>query len=100
MYQHAYFDLLLHTDDELEALLQIPIVGRATLLGSKVIEPLGYVDRGVVWIMYLLRIRWLTECAVRWFPAGTKARCIGRSTRGQDRISRDVSTLKFAQMCY
>jgi hypothetical protein len=42
----------------------------ATLLESKAIEPLGYVDRGVVWIMYLLRIRWLTECAVRWFPAG------------------------------
>jgi len=42
----------------------------ATLLESKGIDPLRYLEQGIVWIMYFLRIRWLAECAIRWFPAG------------------------------
>lgn len=42
----------------------------ATLLESQGIDPLRYIEQGIVWIMYFLRIRWLTECARRWFPAG------------------------------
>jgi hypothetical protein len=54
---------------------QRPILGPreldlASLLDSLGREPAEYVDEGVVWLMYLLRIEWFTECAVRWFPEG------------------------------
>jgi hypothetical protein len=42
----------------------------ATLLDSLGHDPWPYVDEGIVRIMYLLRIHWLSQCAVRWFPAG------------------------------
>jgi hypothetical protein len=54
---------------------QRPVLGPgeldlATLLESLNIEVQDYVNQGIVWIMYLLRIEWLTECAMRWFPEG------------------------------
>ena len=54
---------------------QRPILGPkeldlAILLDSLDRDALRFVDRGVIWIMYLLRIAWFTECAVRWFPEG------------------------------
>jgi hypothetical protein len=54
---------------------QRPVLGPreldlATLLESLNIEVQDYVNQGIVWIMYLLRIEWFTECAVRWFPEG------------------------------
>ncbi|HLO14713.1 MAG TPA: phosphotransferase [Anaerolineales bacterium] len=42
----------------------------AALLASLNRETRGFVDQRIVWIMYLLRIEWFTECAVRWFPEG------------------------------
>jgi thiamine kinase-like enzyme len=42
----------------------------ATLLASLNREVRRFVDQSIVWIMYLLRIEWFTECAVRWFPEG------------------------------
>jgi thiamine kinase-like enzyme len=54
---------------------QRPIIGPkeldlATLLESQNRDMLRYVDQSIVWIMYLLRIEWFTECAVQWFPEG------------------------------
>jgi hypothetical protein len=54
---------------------QRPVIGPreldlATLLDSLRREPARFVDQSIVWIMYLLRIEWFTECAVRWFPEG------------------------------
>lgn len=56
---------------------QRPVLGPthvdlAILLESLGIDPLKYVDEGVVWAMYLLRIHWFVQCAVRWFPQGTR----------------------------
>jgi thiamine kinase-like enzyme len=65
---------------------QRPILGPkeldlARLLESRSREALSYVTQGIVQIMYLLRISWFTECAVRWFPAG------------QDSYDRSISQL-------
>ena len=54
---------------------QRPIIGPkeldfAALLDSLNREACRFVDPNTVWIMYLLRIEWFTECAVRWFPEG------------------------------
>jgi len=54
---------------------QRPIIGPreldfATLVGSLNKEASRFVDENIVWILYLLRIEWFTECAVRWFPEG------------------------------
>ena len=54
---------------------QRPILGPkeldvAILLDSMDREVLRYMDQGIVWIMYLSRIAWFTESAVRWFPQG------------------------------
>src|SRR5215216_823953 len=54
---------------------QRPVIGPteldlATLLDSLNIEATRFVDQSIVWIMYLLRIEWFTECAVRCFPEG------------------------------
>jgi hypothetical protein len=42
------------------------------LLVSLGIDPLDHVDKTIVWMFYLLRIHWLTQCAVQWFPDGVK----------------------------
>jgi hypothetical protein len=42
----------------------------ATLIESQGFDPLRHVDRAIVWLMYLLHIYWLTQCAVRWIPEG------------------------------
>lgn len=42
----------------------------ANLLDSLGFNPLHYVKEGIVTIMHLLRICWLTECAIRWIPDG------------------------------
>lgn len=47
-----------------------PELDLATLLESLGHDPRAHVNEGVVRIMYLLRIRWFAECAMRWFPAG------------------------------
>jgi thiamine kinase-like enzyme len=54
---------------------QRPIIGPkeldfAALLESVHREARRFVDQSIVWLMYLLRIEWCTECAVRWFPEG------------------------------
>jgi thiamine kinase-like enzyme len=54
---------------------QRPIIGPkeldlAALLASLNRETGRFVDQSIVWIMYLLRIEWFTECAARWFPEG------------------------------
>ena len=54
---------------------QRPIVGPAdldlaTLIESSGFDPLKYVETGVVWVMYLLRVHWLVQCALQWFPPG------------------------------
>jgi hypothetical protein len=54
---------------------QRPVIGPkeldfAALLESLHREAQRFVDQSIVWIMYLLRIEWCTECAVRWFPEG------------------------------
>jgi thiamine kinase-like enzyme len=54
---------------------QRPVIGPkeldlATLLASLNREARRFVDQSIVWTMYLLRIEWFTECAVRWFPEG------------------------------
>ena len=54
---------------------QRPVLGPkeldlATLLDSLNREVQDFVNQGIVWIMHLLRIEWLTACAVHWFPAG------------------------------
>jgi hypothetical protein len=54
---------------------QRPIIGPkeldlVTLLSSLDREVTKFVDQSLVWVMYLLRIEWCTECAVRWFPEG------------------------------
>lgn len=54
---------------------QRPVIGPkeldfAALLTSLNKEVTKFVDQSIVWIMYLLRIEWCTECAVRWFPEG------------------------------
>jgi len=56
---------------------QRPILGPtdldlASLLESLGCDPLKHVDRGVIRVLCLLHVRWLTECATRWFPQGTK----------------------------
>jgi Phosphotransferase enzyme family len=43
----------------------------ATLLESLGVDPRRHVSVATVRVMWLLRACWLTECAVRWFPAGT-----------------------------
>lgn len=40
------------------------------LLESMGIQPQHHIERGVVWLMILLRIEWFTQCALLWFPAG------------------------------
>ncbi len=42
----------------------------AVLLESMGIDPLRFIEKGVVWLMHLLRIAWFTDAAVRWFPEG------------------------------
>ena len=54
---------------------QRPILGPAfldlaLLLESLGFDPLPHVGQGGVWLMRLLRIGWLTDCAVKWFPEG------------------------------
>jgi hypothetical protein len=54
---------------------QRPIIGPkaldfAALLGSLNREASRFVNPSIVWILYLLRIEWCTECAVQWFPEG------------------------------
>jgi len=54
---------------------QRPIIGPneldlAALLISLNREASRFVDQSILWILYLLRIEWCTECAVRWFPEG------------------------------
>jgi len=54
---------------------QRPVIGPkeldlAALLASLNREARRFVDPSIVWVMYLLRIGWFTECAVRWFPEG------------------------------
>jgi len=54
---------------------QRPVIGPkeldlAALLDSLNIEANRFVDQSIIWILYLLRIEWFTECAVRWFPEG------------------------------
>ena len=54
---------------------QRPIIGPkeldlASLFESQDREMLRYVNQSIVWIMYMLRIEWFTECAVQWFPEG------------------------------
>ena len=44
----------------------------AILLESVGLDPRNYVDTGVVRLMLLLRIVWLTECATRWFTPGVE----------------------------
>ncbi len=44
----------------------------ATLLESLGCDPLRHVDEDIVRMMYFLRINWLTQCAVRWFPQGAE----------------------------
>lgn len=65
---------------------QRPVIGPneldlAALLASLNREASSFVDQSIVWIMYLLRIEWFTECAVRWFP------------EGQDSYDRSISQL-------
>ena len=45
----------------------------AILLESTGLDPRDYVDTGVVRLMLLLRILWLTECATRWFTPGVES---------------------------
>ena len=45
----------------------------ATLLESTGLDRRDYVDTGVVRLMLLLRIFWLTECATRWFTPGVES---------------------------
>jgi thiamine kinase-like enzyme len=57
---------------------QRPVIGPkeldlATLLASLNREAKKFVDQSIVWIMYLLRVEWFTECAARWFPEGQDA---------------------------
>lgn len=54
---------------------QRPILGPtgldlAHLADSFEIDPRGWVDQGLVTAFSLLRIQWLVECTLRWFPAG------------------------------
>ena len=54
---------------------QRPIIGPKELdfvglLDSLNREVRSFVDPSLIWLMYLLRIEWCTECAVRWFPEG------------------------------
>jgi thiamine kinase-like enzyme len=45
----------------------------AILLESIGLDPRDYVDAGIVRLMVLLRILWLTECATRWFTPGIES---------------------------
>lgn len=54
---------------------QRPILGPtdldvATLLRSLDVDPLPHVGEGIVRLLDLLTVRWFTEAATRWFPAG------------------------------
>jgi len=54
---------------------QRPIIGPkgldfVALLTSLNRDVAKFVDQSIVWMLYLLRIEWFTECAVRWFPEG------------------------------
>ncbi len=42
----------------------------AILLDSIGKDALLFVDEGIVWMMYLLRIHWFKECSLLWFPEG------------------------------
>jgi hypothetical protein len=42
----------------------------ANLLTSMGLDPWPHVGAGIVWLMHLLHIAWLTECSTTWFPAG------------------------------
>jgi hypothetical protein len=55
---------------------QRPILGPtdldvATLLRSLGVDPLPHVGEGIVQTLDLLTVHWFTQCATRWFPAGT-----------------------------
>jgi hypothetical protein len=41
-----------------------------TLIESLGFDPLGHVDENIVWMTYFLRISWLSQCTLRWFPEG------------------------------
>ncbi len=45
----------------------------AVLLDSMAKDPLLFVDEGIVWMMYLLRIHWFKECSLLWFPEGRQS---------------------------
>ena len=54
---------------------QRPIIGPKELDLGTLLDSLNrgarrFVNPSIVWITYLLRIEWFTECAVRWFPEG------------------------------
>jgi hypothetical protein len=54
---------------------QRPILGPAdldlaVLLSSLGFDPLPHVGEGVVEVLDLLSVHWLTQCAARWFPKG------------------------------
>jgi len=56
---------------------QRPIYGpielnRANLLESLGIDAKQYVANGVMNLMYILKISWLTQCALHWFPSGAE----------------------------
>ncbi len=56
---------------------QRPILGPtdldlAILLNAFGVNPAKYLAKGIVFLSYLLRIHWLTECSVKWFPEGAK----------------------------
>ena len=71
-------DNVFATDDGYRVIdWQRPILGPtdldlANLMEALGFDPLRYVGEGIVRVMYLLRIHWLTQCTVRWFPQGTK----------------------------
>lgn len=48
------------------------VLNRANLLVELGIDAKQYVDPGVINLLYILRISWLTQCALRWFPQGAE----------------------------
>jgi len=49
-----------------------PEIDLVLLMASLGFDPRNHVKPGIVWITDLLRIHWLTECTMCWFPAGVK----------------------------
>lgn len=45
---------------------------RAILLTSLGFNPANLLNPGIIKLMLFLHIRWLSECALRWFPEGSK----------------------------